>query len=95
MHDCAGIQDQIVVMAVEREETGDGWKRGVAAGLINKLQALNPFPKSILACLKALQDVSCRNAELLVESPKTSCRKLRTSFMRLNLDPNVFKSWKK
>ena len=82
-------------MAVERNETGDGWKRGVAAGLINRLQALNPFPELILACPKALQDVSYRNAELPVESPKTSCRKLRTSYKRLNLDPNVFKSWKK
>jgi len=41
-------------MAVESDETGDGWKRGVAAGLINRLQVLNPFPESIFDCPKAL-----------------------------------------
>ena len=87
-----GAYNQIVAMVVGRDEIGGGWKRGVAVGLINRLQASNPFPKLNLACPKALQDVSCRNAELPVESPKTSCRKLRTSCKRLNLDPNVFKS---
>ena len=95
MYDCAGIHNQIVAMMVEGDETGDGWKRGVAAGLINRLQASNPLPKSNLAYPKALQDVSCRNAKLLVESPKTSCRKLRTSCRRWNLGPNVIKSWEK
>jgi len=95
LHDFAGIHNQIIAMAVESDETGDGWKRGVVAGLINRLQGLNPFPELILACLKALQDVSCRNTEFPIESPETSCRKLRTSCRRLNLGPNVFKSWKK
>ena len=88
MHDCAEIQDKIVVMAVERDETGDGWEKGVAACIINRFQALNPSSESILAYPKVLQDVSCRNAELPVESPETSYR-------RLNLDPNVSKSCKK
>ena len=61
-------------MEVERDETGvtygDGWNRGVAVGLTNKLQASDPLPKSNLAHLKVLQDVSCRNTELLVESPE-------------------------
>lgn len=85
LHDYAGVQDQMVVMAVEREETGDGWDEGVAAGLTNKLQVLNPPPKLILAHPKVLQEVSYRNTELLVESPKTFYR-------RLNLDLNVPKS---
>jgi len=75
-------------MAVERDERGDGWEIGVAAGLINKLRALNPSLESIFAYSKVLQDVSCRKIELPVESPKTSCR-------RLNLDPKVSKSWEK
>ena len=62
-------------MVVERDETGDGWKKGVIAGLINRLQASNPFPKLNLACPKALQDVSCRNAELPVEIPKLPVEK--------------------
>jgi len=37
LHDSAGIHNQIVDMAVERDETDDGWKRGVAAGLINRI----------------------------------------------------------
>ena len=68
----AGTHNQMVAMAVERDEIGHGWKRGVAAGLINRLQASNPLPKLNLAYLKALQDVSCRNIELPVESPELS-----------------------
>jgi len=79
-------------MLVERDETGGGCKKGVATGLINRLQASNPLLKSNLAYLKALQDVSCRNAELPIESLETSCRKPRTSCRRWNLDPNMFKS---
>lgn len=72
-------------MAVEGDETSGGWKKGVVACPINRFQALNPSPELILACPKALQDVSCRNAELPVESPETSYR-------RLNLDQIVSKS---
>ena len=91
----AGTHNQVVAMAVERDETGDGWKRGVVAELINRPQASNPLLESNLACLMALQDVSCRNAKLPVESPKTSCRKPRTSCRRWNLDSNVIKPWEK
>jgi len=67
LYDCAGIPNQIVAMAVEGDETSGGWKKRVVACPINRFQASNPSPESILACPKALQDVSCRNAELPVE----------------------------
>jgi hypothetical protein len=40
------------------------------AGITNIFQALDSLPKSNLARLKVLQDVSCRNTELPVEGTK-------------------------
>jgi len=40
------------------------------ASITNRFQALDSLPKSNLARLKVLQDVSCRNTKLPVEGTK-------------------------
>jgi len=72
LYNCAGIHDQVGERGVKRWNRvsyDDGLNRGVDACLKNRFQASYSLPKLNLACLKVLQDVSCRNAEIPVESP--------------------------